>query len=47
MKINKKKLLEKNLFEVYYEIKINKIPINSIYIRTLNNIRYKNENFHL
>ena len=33
MKINKKKLLEKNLFEVYYEIKINKIPINSIYIK--------------
>ena len=33
VKINKKKLLEKNLFKIYYEIKVNKIPINSIYIK--------------
>ena len=33
VKINKKKLLEKNLFEVYYETKINKVPINTIYIK--------------
>lgn len=33
VKINKKKLLEKNLFKIYHEIKVNKIPINSIYIK--------------